>query len=105
VQQGTGGPARNGPRRTGEDHRSKTGAPRQGSRRRLTLTAAGRSPTNRASAVHTSTRARRSPTTAPGEYAGTSVTVSGCVTDADIQAEVDHAVSAAGWTPESSSEF
>ena len=32
------------------------------------------------------------------EYTGTGITPTGCVTDGDIQAEVSHAISAAGWT-------
>jgi hypothetical protein len=38
-------------------------------------------------------------------YQETGVTVSGCVTDADIQAEVNHAIAAAGWTPGPTKEF
>jgi hypothetical protein len=40
-----------------------------------------------------------------GAYAGTGVTVSGCVTDADIQAEVSHAIAAANWAPAATKEF
>ncbi len=32
-------------------------------------------------------------------YTGTSVKVTGCVTDADVEAEVSRAIAAAGWTP------
>jgi hypothetical protein len=39
------------------------------------------------------------------EYSETPVTVSGCVTDADLQAEVSHAIAAAGWTPGPTKEF
>jgi hypothetical protein len=39
------------------------------------------------------------------EYQGTPVTVSGCVTDADLQAEVSRAIAAAGWTPGQGKEF
>jgi len=38
-------------------------------------------------------------------YQESPVTVSGCVTDADIQAEVNHAIAAAGWTPGPTKEF
>lgn len=40
-----------------------------------------------------------------GEYDGTGVTVSGCVTDADIQNEVENAIAQNGWTPTATSEF
>jgi hypothetical protein len=40
-----------------------------------------------------------------GMYAGSGVTVSGCVTDADIQAEVSRAIAANGWSPGASKEF
>jgi hypothetical protein len=40
-----------------------------------------------------------------GQYASSGVTVSGCVTDADIQAEVSRAITANGWTPGPTTEF
>ena len=40
-----------------------------------------------------------------GEYLGTGVSVNGCVTDADVEAEVAHVLAATGWTPGSSTEF
>jgi hypothetical protein len=38
-------------------------------------------------------------------YQETGVTVSGCVTDADLQTEVNHVIAAAGWTPGPTKEF
>jgi hypothetical protein len=40
-----------------------------------------------------------------GEYLFTWVSVNGCVTDADLQAEVAHVLGATGWTPSSATEF
>jgi hypothetical protein len=40
-----------------------------------------------------------------GQYAGTGFTVSGCVLDADVQAEIAHAISVNGWTPDMTTIF
>jgi IPT/TIG domain len=45
------------------------------------------------------------PNDCSGEYAGTSIKVSACVTDADVEAEVSRAIAAAGWTPSPTSIF
>ena len=45
------------------------------------------------------------PNDCSGQYAGTGVTVSGCVTDSDLRAEVSRASAAAGWVPSATKEF